>query len=325
MNDHAQRIHRIARHQHVQLHHRRHPVACQMIVERSIPARAGLQPVVKIQHDLVQRQLVFQQHAPAADVLEFLLLAALLFEQTQDAAQILLARDHGRQNDRLFHLLNPGRIGELSRVIDLDQFAVCGRHTIAHAGRGSDQVDIEFALQALLHDLQVQQAQEAAAKAEAQRHGAFGLEIEGAVVKPQLFQRIAQQPVLVRFDRIQPREYHGLDLFKSGQRLGGRIVMIDDGIADLGIGNGLDVGEYEANFAGGKLVAGSGFGRLVAQPFHLQHLGTGRTRPQPDALSLAQAPIHHARQDDDAAVRIEPGIENQGAQRRFGQPARRRH
>ena len=57
---------------------------------------------------------------------------------------------HGRQNDRLFHLLNPGRIGELSRVIDLDQFAVCGRHTIAHAGRGSDQVDIEFALQALL-------------------------------------------------------------------------------------------------------------------------------------------------------------------------------
>src|ERR1039457_4132013 len=76
--------------------------------------------------------------------------------------------------------------------------------------------------------------------------------------------------------RIQPGEHHGLDLFESGQRLGGRIVVIHDGVADLGIGNGLDVGKHESDFAGGKLVARGGFGSLVAQPFHLQNLRTGR-------------------------------------------------
>src|ERR1035438_10086566 len=67
-------------------------------------------------------------------MLELLLLSALLFEQAQNAAQVFFARDHRRQNDRLFHLLDIGRIGELSRVIDFDQLARRSRHPIPHAG-----------------------------------------------------------------------------------------------------------------------------------------------------------------------------------------------
>ena len=49
--------------QDVQLHHRRFPVPGKMVVERSVPARDGLQPVVEIEHDFVQRQLVGEHHA----------------------------------------------------------------------------------------------------------------------------------------------------------------------------------------------------------------------------------------------------------------------
>ena len=128
--------------------------------------------------------------------------------------------------------------GNLVGIIHLEDLAARGGDAVAHAGRGGDQVDIELALQPLLHDLQMQQAQKTAAEAETQRHRILRLEAEGAVVQTQLFERIAQQAVLVRLHRIQPGEHHGLDLFEAGQRLGGRILVVGDGVADLGVGNG---------------------------------------------------------------------------------------
>ena len=47
----------------------------------------------------------------------------------------------------------------------------------------------------------MEQAEEAAAESEAERDRIFRLEIEGAVVEAQFFQRVAQQAVFVRFDR----------------------------------------------------------------------------------------------------------------------------
>ena len=95
-----------------------------MIIERRIAARGRFQPVVEIEHDLVQRHLVQQHHAAAADVLELLLHPALLFQQLQNPADVLFARDHGGVDDRLFDLLDVGRIGKLGRIIDLDHFAL---------------------------------------------------------------------------------------------------------------------------------------------------------------------------------------------------------
>ena len=71
----------------------------------------------------------------------------------------------------------------------------------------------------------MQQAEESAAEAEAERDGIFRLEVEGAVVQPQLFERVAQQAVLVRFHRIEAGEHHRLDLFEAGQRLGRGILV----------------------------------------------------------------------------------------------------
>ena len=56
------------------------------------------------------------------------------------------------------------------------------------------------------------------------------------------------------FDGVEPGEDHRLDLFKTRQRLDGGPVVIGDGVPDLGIGNGLQVGHQEADFAGDQLL-----------------------------------------------------------------------
>ena len=63
---------------------------------------------------------------------------------------------------------------------------------VAHAGRGGDEVEVELALQALLNDFHVEQAEEAAAEAEAEGDGAFGLEEKGRVVEAKFFEGVAQ-------------------------------------------------------------------------------------------------------------------------------------
>jgi len=70
--------------------------------------------------------------------------------------------------------------------------AVALHHLVDHAGRGGDQVLVELALQTLLHDLHVQQAQEAAAEAKAQRLRHLGLVVQRGVIELELFQRVAQ-------------------------------------------------------------------------------------------------------------------------------------
>ena len=58
------------------------------------------------------------------------------------------------------------------------------------------EVQVELALEPLLDDLHVQQAEEPAAEAEPERRRRLGLEEERRVVQPQLLERLAQLGVL---------------------------------------------------------------------------------------------------------------------------------
>ena len=78
---------------------------------------------------------------------------------------------------------------------------------------------VELALEPLLDDLHVQQAEEPAAEAEAERGRRFRLEEERRVVQPQLLQRVAQLRVLAAFDGIEPGEDHRLADLEPGKRL----------------------------------------------------------------------------------------------------------
>ena len=60
------------------------------------------------------------------------------------------------------------QVGQLGRILDLQYRAVAHQHLVDDRGRRGDQVHVVLAFQALLHDVHVQQAEEAAAKAETQ-------------------------------------------------------------------------------------------------------------------------------------------------------------
>src|SRR6185437_14074184 len=150
--------------------------------ERGISARSRLQPVIKVEHYFVQRQFIQQQHAAAANVFEFLLNAALLFKQLQNFAQVFLASDNCRIDDRLLRFLHRRWLGELLRIIHLDDLAGSGRDPVAYTGRGRDQIDLKLAFQTFLHNLKVKQAEKSAAESETESSRTLRLKIEGAIV-----------------------------------------------------------------------------------------------------------------------------------------------
>src|SRR5882672_12823037 len=119
-----------------------------------------------------------QHHARGADVLERLLLPALVFHQLEDSTDVLFVGENRSQNYRLFDLTDFAGVGPARGIIDFDQRAIGLSYFVANAGRGSDEFEGELALQALLNNFHVQQAEKAATEAEAQRHRTFRLEEE---------------------------------------------------------------------------------------------------------------------------------------------------
>ncbi len=178
-----------------------------------------LQTVVKIENDLVERQLVNEHYAVRRYVFKLFLHAAFLIEQRQDAAEKCVVRENRRLDKRLFDLRDAAGVRHLRRRIDLGNLAVGRRHAVTHARGGGDQVEIEFALKPFLDDLHVQQAEEAAAETETERGRRFRLKKERSVVQPQLFHRVAKVFVLRRVDRVKSGENHRLHFLKSGKRL----------------------------------------------------------------------------------------------------------
>src|SRR3546814_3616638 len=70
-----------------------------MIVERRIAAADALQPVIEIEHDLVERQLIGDLRA-AADISEVLLHPAAVLAQLQDRAEIVVGHVNHRLDPR---------------------------------------------------------------------------------------------------------------------------------------------------------------------------------------------------------------------------------
>ena len=95
---------------------------------------------------------------------------------------------HG--DDGLANLLHLALVRHLGGILHHDDFAVALDHFVHHTRRGGDQILVKLALEALLHDLHVQQAQEAAAEAKAQRLRHLRLVMQGCIVELEFFQCI---------------------------------------------------------------------------------------------------------------------------------------
>ena len=97
----------------------------------------------------------------------------------------------GRQHevdahDRLAKFFDLARVGHSCGLWISQLFAALGHDFVGHVRRGLHQVDVGFLFEPLLDDFHVQQAEEAAAKAEAQGVAGFRFELEAGIVDRQL-------------------------------------------------------------------------------------------------------------------------------------------
>ena len=142
--------------------------------------------------------------------------------------------------------------------------------------RRGDEVEVELALEPLLDDLHVQQAEEAAAEPEAQRDRALGLEGEARVVEVQLLERLAQQRVVLAADRVDAGEDEALGRLVAGQRLAGRARLGRERVADLGLADVLEAGRDVADLARDELLDRH---ELRPEDAELERLGLGARWP----------------------------------------------
>ena len=154
----------------------------------------------------------------------------------------------GRAYDRLVDLGDLAG-GELARVGDDELDSVVHHDAVDDVRRGGDQGQVELALQPLAHDLEVQQAEEAAAETEAQRCRRLGLPDECGVVELQALERVAQQRVVGALDRIEAGEDHRPRFLVAVQRLARRLAVVGDRVTDLGLPHVLDAGDQIADLA----------------------------------------------------------------------------
>ncbi len=96
---------------------------------------------------------------------------------------------------------------QLRGIVERDDSAVGLQHFVDDGRRAADELQLVFALEALLDDVHVQQAEEAAAEAEAEGARDFRLVVERGVVELQLRERIAKLLVVFGVDREEPREH----------------------------------------------------------------------------------------------------------------------
>ena len=120
--------------------------------------------------------------------------------------------DHGREHDRFLDpLVVPGG-RHLARVVDDDRAAAIGEEQVELDVRsGGDQLEIELALEPLLHDVHVEEAEEPAAEPEPEGLRGLRLIVQGGVGELQPVERL---PI--------PDERRALAIEGSGGALGDR-------------------------------------------------------------------------------------------------------
>ena len=168
MDDDCQRIHGLGVDQDRHLHKVALLVVLDIVVEAGIALGDRLQPVIEIKHHFIERQAI-DRHGAAAHIGQVLLDAAAVLTQLQHGAEILIGDQDGGLDPRLLDVVDLHRVRHVGGIVQLHHRAVGHVHVIDHARRGGDEVDVELTLQPFADDLQMQQAKETAAEAEAQR------------------------------------------------------------------------------------------------------------------------------------------------------------
>src|SRR5262249_6692864 len=135
MHDPRKSIHRFTADKNVEFDKVGDPISGEVVVKRRIAARDGLQAIIEIQNDFVQRHLVSEQHTTGRDVFKALLDAAFFLDQFQDWANEFIRAQYERRDYGLFDLRDDLRLREFRRIVDFFDRAAGPRDAIPHTGR----------------------------------------------------------------------------------------------------------------------------------------------------------------------------------------------
>jgi hypothetical protein len=168
----------------------------------------------------------------------------------------------------------------------------------------------------------VEQAEEPAAEAEAERLARFGLVHQRAVVELQPLERVAQLLVLVGVRREEAGEDHRLDVDVARQRLARRPLLAGQGVADADLGDVLDAGDDVTDLPGVERRHRHHARREDADLVDL-HAGAGGHQAHP--LVGAKRAVDHPDEGHHATVLVVRRVEDQGPRRRRAVAFGRRH
>ncbi len=137
----------------------------------------------------------------------------------------------------------------------------------------------------------MEEAEESAAEAEAERRRRFHLVGEARIVEPQSAHGGAQRLEVCGIDRKEPAEHHWDGGPEAWQRRCGRLLVVGDGVADPGVGDLFDRRGQEADLARAKLGGIPHLGREHADLVDL----IGRVGAhQADALTALEGAVDDA-------------------------------
>ena len=201
-----------------------------------------------------------------------------------------------------------GGVGHLGRAVDLDPLAADHLDEVADVGGRRQQLEVVLALEPLAHDLHVEEPEEAAAEAEAERLRVLRLVGERRVVERQLVERVAEVLEAVGVDREEAAEDHRLDLAIALERAGRGPLRGGQRVADPQLRHVLDPCDHVSHLA-----------RLHpcdrrhhrAEEADVVDVRLGAVLHRQDPLALAKGAVEHAHVGDHAAVLVELRVEDQ--------------
>src|SRR6267154_1917326 len=320
MYQHGKRIDGLAVDQDLHLDQVGGLVVGEVVVERGVALRNRFEAIVEVEHHLVEGQVVFD-HGAAAHIGEFHLVAAAVLAQLEHAAEIFVGGQDGGADPGLVDFLDLDHIRHVDRIVNFDLLPVGQRHPVDDRRRRGDQVEVEFALQPLLDDFEVQQPEKAAAEAEAERRARLHLVGEARVVEAQLTHGGAQILKLRRIDREQAAKHHRNRRAETRQGGRGRLAVIRDGVADAGVRHLLDGSGEKSDLARPEFRGLQQFRREHANAVDLvARLGAYHA----DALAFLECAVNDPHQHHDAEIEVVPAIHQQRLERRVAVPLRRR-
>ena len=249
-----------------------------------------------------------EQDVASVDAFRVCADAAFLHDEVHDVAHVDGRRHDAGVDERLFNAVDLRGIRQMHGIVHVYHGAVVEINVVDHARIGGDDVHVVFASEPLLDDFHVQEAEESAAEAEAERGGSFRLIGERRVVELEFRHAEFQLFVIRRVDGINAAEDHRPDFLEAGEGFGTGILHLRDRVSDPGVGGAFDVRDQIAHGTGGETVDGLHFrgeyARLLDFAFQ-----SGAEEPQ--LVSAPETAVVDAHIGDDAAVGVVNRVEDQ--------------